>query len=160
MTSGRDAPLRIRQATPGDLPVVMALAVALWPEEAPAEIEPHMRALLAGQPRSTLPLSLIVAERNDQAVGFIEVGLRSHAEGCDGVRPAGFIEGWFVVPAHRGRGVGRALMTAAEDWARAQGCTELGSDTWIDNDAGKDAHLSLGFAVVERMIAFRKSLVG
>jgi hypothetical protein len=27
-----------------------------------------------------------------------EVGLRSHAEGCDAVRPCGFLEGWHAGP--------------------------------------------------------------
>lgn len=63
--------------------------------------------------------------------GFLEVGLRSHADGCDPAQPVGFVEGWFVEEACRNRGIGRALMRAAEDWARGQGCVEMASDTRI-----------------------------
>ena len=117
-----------------------------------------MRALLAGQPESTLPLVVFLAERSKRAIGFIEVGLRSHADGCDGRRPVGYVEGWYVVPGERGRGVGRALLDAAEVWARKQGCIEMASDTWLHNRASQRAHLALGFEIAERSVLFRKSL--
>ena len=91
-------------------------------------------------------------------VGFIEVGLRSHADGCDPKQPVGFIEGWFVEPSHRGRGIGRALMRAAEDWALEHGCIELGSDTWIDREGSIEAHRALGFEIVDRCVNFRKRI--
>jgi DNA-binding MarR family transcriptional regulator len=40
----------------------------------------------------------------------------------------------------------------------SQGCTELASDTWIDNEPSQRAHLALGFEVVNRCINFRKTL--
>jgi aminoglycoside 6'-N-acetyltransferase I len=107
---------------------------------------------------STLPLRVFVAEADGKVVGFIEVGLRSHADGCDGRRPVGFIEGWYVEPEQRGVGVGRALMQAAEEWARAQGCRELAFDTWIDHEPSQRAHEALGFEVVDRCVNFRKAL--
>ena len=117
-----------------------------------------MRALLAGKPHSTLPLVAFVAEVRRRAGGFIEVGLRSHADGCDGRRPVGFVEGWFVRASHRQRGIGRALFLAAERWAAAQGCTEMASDTWIESASSQRAHAALGFQVVDRCVNFRKDI--
>jgi aminoglycoside 6'-N-acetyltransferase I len=148
----------VRQARPSDLKTVMAHAIALWPDEPPAGMRRHMRALLAGKPESTLPLVIFLAERWERAIGFIEVGLRSHADGCDGRRPVGYIEGWYVAPDQRGRGVGRALMDTAEAWARKQGCVEMASDTWLHNRPSQRAHLALGFEIAERSVLFRKSL--
>ena len=66
-------------------------------------------------------MALLVAEDdNGGLIGFLEVGLRSHADGCDPARPVGFVEGWFVQEELRNRGVGRELMRSAEDWSRAQ----------------------------------------
>jgi len=49
-------------------------------------------------------------------------------------------------------------VAAAEDWARAQGCREMASDTWLDNTLSQQAHARLGYAEVERLVHFRKTL--
>lgn len=72
--------------------------------------------------------------------------------------PVAFLEGWYVDPDVRRRGLGAALLQAVEGWARARGLKELASDTTIDNAASLQAHLALGFDEVERQICFRKSL--
>ena len=50
------------------------------------------------------------------------------------------------------------LVAAVEEWARAQGCTELGSDTTIENEGSVAAHRAIGFEEVDRIICFRKPL--
>jgi aminoglycoside 6'-N-acetyltransferase I len=157
MSKRRRAP-KIRLAGAADLKGVLRLATALWPDDPAREQRPHLRAVLAGKPQSTLPLVLFVADDGGALCGFVEVGLRSHADGCDGRRAVGFVEGWFVVAERRGQGIGRALIKAAEAWARDQGCREMASDTWADNEASARAHEALGFAVVDRCINFRKPL--
>lgn len=151
---------RQRLAEAADIEVVAALREALWPGIPKEESEAQVRAIVAGTPRSTLPLVVIVAEVRREIVGFVEVGLRSHADGCDPSRPVGFVEGWYVRPGYRGRGVGHALILAAEDWSRSQGCVELASDTWIDNEEAQRAHEALGFEVVDRCVNYRKTLRG
>lgn len=150
--------IQIRRARVSDLDPLTQLCAALWPEDPVAEHREHAEAVLSGKPASTLPLVLIVAELHGSVVGFIEVGLRSHADGCDTRYPVGFVEGWYVEPQHQLRSIGRALMIAAEDWSRSQGARELASDTWIDETPSQLAHEALGFAVVDRCVHFRKSL--
>jgi aminoglycoside 6'-N-acetyltransferase I len=105
----------------------------------------------------TLPAAILVSYDADGTVtGFVEVGLRSHADGCDTARPVGFVEGWFVYESFRDRGIGGKLMQAAEQWARMQGCVEIASDTWIDDERSQRAHEALGFEVVDRCVHFRK----
>ena len=89
--------------------------------------------------------------------GYIEVGERSDAEGCDS-SPVPFIESWWVDADARGGGVGSALMQAAEAWARGRGHREIASDTQHDNALGIEVHQALGFEVAERLVAFRKDL--
>lgn len=148
----------IRAANVADLTGIMELCAALWPDEPTAEVRPHMLATLTGNPHSTLPLVVFVAQFGGALIGFIEVGLRSHAEGCDGRRAVGFIEGWYVRPEHRCQGVGRALVAQAERWSREHGATEIASDTWLDHELSIDAHRALGFEIVERTVHFRKAL--
>ena len=51
----------------------------------------------------------------------------------------------YVVPAERGRGLGRALMEEAMDVARAEGATHMGLDTGEDDVAARALYGSLGF---------------
>ena len=100
---------------------------------------------------------LIAEAAGGEAVGFAELSIRPYAEGCRTDRVA-FLEGWYVVPAARRRGVGRELVAAAEEWARSQGCTEFASDAELDNETSAAAHRALGFAEVARLRCFRKEL--
>jgi aminoglycoside 6'-N-acetyltransferase I len=154
----RVASARVRPARAGDVDQLVVLRATLWPETPAAAHREEASAIVAGHPPSTLPLVLFVAEHQGRLVGFVEVGLRSHADGCDPICPCGYIEGWFVAPEHRGRGVGRLLVREAESWARAHGAAELASDTWIDNEASQRAHAALGFEVVDRCVNYRKAI--
>jgi aminoglycoside 6'-N-acetyltransferase I len=58
----------------------------------------------------------------------------------------------------REQGIGKALVKAAEVWARSQGLTEMGSDTWLENDISIQAHLKMGYEEAERLVHFIKKL--
>jgi aminoglycoside 6'-N-acetyltransferase I len=150
--------MHVRAARQGDDEAIVALRGALWPDCGPEEQRAEVAAILAGRPRSTLPLVIVVAEVEGRVVGFAEAGLRSHADGCDPTRPCGFLEGLYVVPEQRRAGVARALVEWVEGWARGQGCAELASDTWADNAGSIATHGRLGFEVVDRCVNFRKAL--
>lgn len=98
-----------------------------------------------------------IAVDDGRTIGFVEVRLREYAEGCD-TGPVGYVEGIRVEADARRRGVASALVRAAEDWARQQGCTEMASDARIDNGESIGFHRALGFDEVERIVCFRKSL--
>lgn len=102
---------------------------------------------------------VFVAERPSAPglCGFLEVGLRSYAEGCDS-SPVPYLEGWYVDADARLGGVGRALVQAAEAWASTVGYTEMASDTELSNVASQQAHQALGYEEVERSVSFRKQL--
>ncbi|HZD48218.1 MAG TPA: GNAT family N-acetyltransferase [Silvibacterium sp.] len=131
----------------------------LWPDLVPEENLRELTAILGGESIATLPMVIFVAEGNEGTLlGFIEVGLRSHADGCDEKTPVGYVEGWFVRESHRRQCVGARLIAAAEDWARSKGCIEIASDAVIDNYISQRVHESLGFEVVDRCVHYRKAL--
>jgi aminoglycoside 6'-N-acetyltransferase I len=106
-----------------------------------------------------MPLVILVAQVGDGVLaGFLEVGLRSSADGCNESRPVGYVEGWYVEENWRRKGVGAKLLRAAEEWARGQGCLEMASDTTIDNLVSQRVHEALGFEVAERSVLYRKTL--
>ncbi len=152
------AALTIRPAATRDFEALLAMLVALWPKASTRDHGRQIRSVLSGRPRSTLPLTMLVAERDRTLAGFVEVGLRSHANGCDPIRAVGFIEGWYVVPGQRRNGIGRALFQAAERWCRRHGCREMASDTWADHRASIAAHAALGYEIEGRFVNFRKRL--
>jgi len=132
---------------------------ALWPKTPAGEHARELTDILEGKPVTTLPLIILVAEASDRGLaGFLEVDLRSHADGCNPSRPVGYIEGWYVAENHRHRGIGRRLLAAAEAWARSQGCVEIASDTWVDNDVSQCVHEALGYEVVDSCVRYRKTL--
>ena len=149
----------VRAASESDLDEIALMCALLWPAASAEEHASAVRATLSTGRSGTLPGVILVAcEESGVLSGFIEVGLRSHADGCDPAQPVGFVEGWFVHEEFRKRGVGGELMRAAEDWARSQGCVEMASDTWISSEGSQKAHAALGFEVVDRCVHFRKNL--
>jgi aminoglycoside 6'-N-acetyltransferase I len=100
---------------------------------------------------------VLVAETDGRLAGFLELDHRKYAPGCE-ASPVAFIEGWYVDPWARGRGIGRALVESAEAAARSLGRHEIASDAEIENSDGIAAHLALGFQEIERVVCFRKSL--
>jgi aminoglycoside 6'-N-acetyltransferase I len=150
---------KIRLAQPADREPLAGLRTLLWPESPTGVHAAEIDAILSGRFAGSLPLVILVAEAPEgKLAGFLEIGLRSRADGCDPAQPVGYVEGWFVDPGWRAQGVGAALMAAAEEWARKQGCREMASDALMDNAAGQQAHLALGFEVVDRCVNFRKVL--
>ena len=153
--------VQIRPAQPSDLPHLARLLASLWPESPVEEHANELRLLLGGKAESVLttPLTILVAEGSDgRLVGFLEVDLRSHADGCNPAQPVGYVEGWYVVEDYRRCGLGRRLLAKAEDWARSHGCIEMASDALIDNAVSQNAHEALGFEVVDRCVHYRKRL--
>lgn len=149
----------IRLAELSDCDQLVRMRAALWPK---TSVEAHTREvthILEGKAVATMPLIILVAEvRNRVLAGFLEVDLRSHADGCDPSRPVGYVEGWYVAEDYRHQSIGKNLLAAAENWARNQGCLEVASDTWIDNTISQRAHEALGYEVVDRCVHYRKTL--
>ncbi|AKC88380.1 aminoglycoside 6'-N-acetyltransferase [Pseudoxanthomonas suwonensis] len=125
---------------------------ALWPDADAVELDAEAHAMLEGDGDA----AAFVAEAGGGVVGMAEASLRREYVNGTGSSPVGFLEGWYVVPAWRGRGVGRALVAAVEEWTRAQGCGELASDALADNRASLAAHAACGFEQTERVVYFRK----
>ena len=144
----------VRRAGRSDFAAWGAMRLALWPDIVPEELEAELTAFLDG----SRALAAFVAEQAPgRLAGFAEASIRSVAEGGpDG--PAAYLEGLWVEPEARRRGVARALLAAVEGWAREQGLGYLGSDALLDNEVSHAWHRAAGFAEVERLVVFGKSL--
>jgi aminoglycoside 6'-N-acetyltransferase I len=144
----------VRPVRREDASAWLQMRQALWPDDTGSHAV-EIRDFFAG--RRKMPLEVLIAFEGDTPVGFAELSIRPYAEGCETDRVA-YLEGWYVLPEHRRRGIGRALVRAAEAWGRTQRCTEFASDTNIENHTSAGAHRALGFDEVEQIRCFRKVL--
>lgn len=141
--------MKVRRYEAADRREYQRMREALWPDCTDADNDLWFARADA---------ATFLALRDDGTIcGFVEVGARAYGEGCE-TSPVGYIEGWWVDEAMRRRGAGRALVVAAEDWARSKGYSEMGSDALIDNSVSHAAHRRCGYDEVERLVMFRKSL--
>jgi GNAT superfamily N-acetyltransferase len=107
----------VRRAGPGDADVVAGLAAGLAQSFAfsRAHFDISYPALLAEE-----KACMLVAADGGDCVGYL-LGFWHLTFFANG--PVGWVEEVMVRHEHRGRGIGRDLMTAFERWAAARGCT-------------------------------------
>jgi aminoglycoside 6'-N-acetyltransferase I len=145
-------PMQIRPYRDRDWPEWLRLSLALFPHDA-GELTPDMERF-----RGRDDAEVFVVDRGDgMLAGFVEVGARSVADGCE-TSPVGYIEAWFVDPDLRRQGHGLALLAAAEGWARDRGYIEHASDALLDNTVSHAAHRRAGYQEGDRLVTFRKVL--
>ena len=130
----------------------LSMRLALWPDCPPGESEAEIEQILS----SGRTAAFIVLDA-DRAVGFAEVSVRDYVDGCT-TQPVGYLEGIYILPEYRKKGLARALVNNAESWSRSRGCTEFGSDAKLDDSASIAFHNSVGFRETERQVVFLKTI--
>jgi aminoglycoside 6'-N-acetyltransferase I len=144
----------IRRLAESDLNDWFQLRKRLWDATSDDDHKSEMLDIV-GHPESEL---ILVAESADgRLVGFLEASIRPYVEDC-ATDNVGYLEGWFVEPDSRRRGIGAELVRQAEGWARSRGCTEMASDAEIGNDTSLEAHRRLGYTETSRLVHLRKEL--
>jgi len=133
----------------------LALRSRLWSDGSEAE---HLRYMADAIARGHF-VRLAIAV-NGSAIGFVEAAQRVDYVNGTNSSPVAFLEGLYVEPASRGNGVARALVAAVEAWAASAGCTEMASDSPLENAAAHAVHRALGFAETERVVYFCRPVHG
>jgi GNAT superfamily N-acetyltransferase len=121
--------MHIRDAEPADAADIARLLTHLGYPVDPAEV-PARLAGLAGPDHDVL----LAVDEAGAALGL--VGLHRFSV-VHGPAPVAYITALVTAPEARGRGVGRALVAAAEAWARERGCGRL---TVTSAEHRADAH--------------------
>lgn len=146
--------LSIRDAAPDDAPALVRLLRQLDPpQEAPDEAA--ARAAVAAVSRQP-GMRLVVAEAGGDVVGSVTLAvlpnLTHHAQ------PWAQLENLVVDEAHRGRGVGRALMAWCEAAARDAGCYKLQFQSRNHRRGSHRFYRRLGYRALT--VGFRRYLTG
>jgi aminoglycoside 6'-N-acetyltransferase I len=143
----------VRSVRPEDRAEWLRMRRALWDDCPDEQQVREMEEILVSDSEE-----VFVAEQPDASLcGFVETSIRPWAIGCE-ARPVGYIEGWYIDPDMRRRGVGRALVQAAEAWTRSRGCRQMASDAEYWNTVSQQAHEALGFEETARLVLFKKDL--
>lgn len=133
----------------------LRMSQALFPDATADELASGMQQF---RQRGHGEAEVFVIDRGDgRLAGFLEVGTRPYADGCD-TSPVAYLEAWYVDPDLRRQRHGRALVSAAERWARAHGYREMASDTQLNNVISQAAHREAGYHEVDRVVQYRKDL--
>ena len=145
----------IRAALETDRDEWLRMRFALWPNCSPERHALEVEQLTSDPGRGVV----LIALREDMSLcGFAEVSVRhDHVDGAKSV-PVAYLEGWYVDPDVRQRGIGRKILEAVEDWSEERGLTELASDAELDNQESIAAHRSCGFAETCRAVHFIRRL--
>jgi len=146
--------VRVRPIELPDIVAWAAMRKKLWPEADIDDLSSKTREYVVDVTKSWLDAAFIAEDDDRKILGFIEPTIRAFSDGCDSM-PVPHIEGWYVEPSARKRGVGRALVAAAETWSKERGFTELASDTETHNVDSQHAHQRIGFEEVDRIVKFR-----
>jgi GNAT superfamily N-acetyltransferase len=104
----------------------------------PADVRERLIPALRSHPTTLVLLAFAGDEPAGIAVCFF--GLSTFK-----ARPLLNIHDLAVVPKHRGMGVGRALLQAAEEHARRAGCCKLTLEVQDDNSRARGLYQSFGF---------------
>jgi aminoglycoside 6'-N-acetyltransferase I len=151
-------PITIHPYSEPTLPAWHKMRAALFHDEDPTLLDEEARQIASDGKLKSQPFQCLLAfDEHEQAVGLIEMTIRSSAEECMS-SPVLYIEGWYVDPAQQGKGIGRALMDAAFAWGREHGCREAASDARPDNTGSISAHKAIGFEDAGVIQCFRRSI--
>lgn len=130
--------VRVRAATPEDADAVAALWVALARDQ-----RAYGSHLLAERNRAAIResiahhaveggLTVACDDGDDGIVGFVRYGVTEGSLAESVVR--GVVRDVYVVPNHRGAGIGSALLDAAEAALRDRGVDVIGLEAMAEND--------------------------
>lgn len=141
------------RAKSAHIPAVAALALRLWDGHGARELEEEFAKLLRDP-----GCAVFLAQTGGIPAGFAQCQLRrDYVEGTS-TSPVGYLEGIYVCPEHRSKGLARALLSRCEAWAKEQGCSEFASDCELDNAESLAFHLRMGFIEANRLICFTKDI--
>lgn len=146
---------RIRALRESDIGEWLRLRKLLWDGVSDDE---HKVEMLDIYEHTETQLVLMAEISGGRLIGFLEASIRPFVEDCHSDH-VGYIEGWFVENEFRQNGIGRNLVSEAENWARGKGAVEMASDAEIGNDLSLKAHQKLGYEETSRLVHLRKDLI-
>jgi ribosomal protein S18 acetylase RimI-like enzyme len=134
--------VEVRRATPGDAPQVARLLDDFQREF--DEPSPGVEALEERYAELIRNRDMTVLLAGEGPDGFAQLRYRPWVYSA-GPNAHAYLEELYVVPALRGRGIGRALLDLALQTARSEGATQIELGTSETDEAARSLYESAGF---------------
>ncbi len=125
----------------------------LWPDHQVTSLEIEAHKILKSKKETAFLLSI-----DEKFVGFINVSIRTDYVPGATHSPVGYIEGIYIKPKLRHRGMAKKLVEHATQWFLTNGCKEIGSDSEIENVVSQGWHEAMGFAQSKQLVHYIKTL--
>jgi len=137
-----------------DFESLLEMGHKLWTD---FEIEKLKKQLL-GICQSSRQRVWMAKTSRDGCIGFSIFSIRTdYVEGAE-KSPTGYLEGIFVESEFRKMGIAREFIRIGEGWCKEEGCTQMGSDTWLSDRASRDFHKKMGFWEEDELVHFLKDI--
>lgn len=129
------------------------LAQKLFPDYDPSLLERDLKLVVSKNKHQTY-----LAKEGNVYIGFATVSTRTDYVEGSGTSPVGYLEAIYVESDYRKSTIATLLYKECEKWASTKSCTEMGSDTWLDNPGAQKFHEKLGFKEEDKLIHYIKQI--
>ena len=141
--------VEIIRASNENLNQLTELALALWPNNEKDLIKSDLVYIIGH-----LNNRVLLAKSDEEYIGFIHMSIRSgFVEGAD-TTPVGYIEGVYVKPDYRRKGVAKELYHAGLEWLKSEKCSQIGADIGINDNMCPDFYIGMGYKEANRIICY------
>lgn len=144
----------IKEAKIKDIISLVNLARELWQESSIEELSELFKSVINNNQEI-----IYIIKKENLVVGFAYFSIRKdYVEGSN-TSPVGYLEGIYIKPEFRKKGLGKKLVDQGIVWAKEMGCKQFASDCEVDNHLSILFHKRVGFKEVNRIVCFLKEII-
>ena len=154
--------LQYREATQDDLSAICVLGEAVnllhweaWPHVFVGAGDPLRHAEHWQQSIGAERSTTFVCELESKVIGFATVGVFQDTSSLIQPEPYSRVGSVSIATQHQGKGIGRALMRHAENWARERGVEDIRLHVWDFNQRALSLYKELGYEIRSHVLGKR-----
>lgn len=137
-----------------DFDALLELGQKLWKDSTKSELKVLFNSFFDSDHQKTI----LARDYRGIPIGFVIFSIRTdYVEGAK-QSPTGYLEGIYVEPAYRKKGIARTFLSLGEQWMVKMNCVQMGSDTWLTDTESRKFHKKLGFKEEDELVHFIKEI--
>lgn len=137
-----------------DFESLLKMGLQLWKEYQKNELKRQLNIVCLAENHQIL----IAKVNHEIPIGFSIFSIRhDYVEGAD-KSPTGYLEGIYVEEEFRNNGIAKEFMKRGEQWLKSNDCSQIGSDTWLNDTESRKFHKKIGFREEDELVHFLKDI--